>query len=97
MVFPDELNRIVVIVGLSVIVSIVVIVPIVTWRSLTNRPIVPEGKKLESATPLYIGIAFFFSFAVASFLTEMPIFGVTFIIMLIICIGLLSAFKKGKV
>jgi hypothetical protein len=92
---PEELFKLIVIIGLSLIVSFVIIVPVMIWRLLTRKPLLPKGKKIESPTLFYIGIIFFGGFTLATFSTNMPYFGSTFLLMLLACIGGLIAYKKG--
>ena len=94
---PEELIMLIVIVGLSLIVSFVIVVPVLIWRLLKRKPLLPKSEKLESPALFYVGILFFAGFAIAAFFTSMPYFGSAFVLMLLACICCLIAYRKGKI
>jgi hypothetical protein len=94
---PEELFKLIVGLGLSLIVSLIIIVPVIIWRILRRKPILPKGEKFESPAPFYIGIILFGGFALAAFLTSMPYFGSAILLMLLAFVIGLIAYKKGKI
>jgi hypothetical protein len=94
---PEELYKLVVGLGLSLIVSFIIVVPVIIWRILKRKPLLPKGEKMESPTPFYIGIILFGGLALASFLTSTPYFGTALLLMSLACVFGLIAFKKGKI
>jgi hypothetical protein len=92
---PEKFFKLIVIVSLSLIVSFIIVVPIILWRFIKRKPVLPKGKKIESPKIFYIGILLFGCFALAAFLTSMPYFGSAFLLMLLTCVCGLVAHKRG--
>jgi glucan phosphoethanolaminetransferase (alkaline phosphatase superfamily) len=92
---PYELSELLSIVVFSILLSLCIIIPIIVWRLIRRKPVVPKGKKLKSPIMLYAGITFFGGFAVVSFIINRPYYGSAFsIFMAAYVIGLL-AYRKG--
>jgi hypothetical protein len=90
-----ELSELLSIVIFSILFSLCIIIPIIVWRLIRRKPIVPKGEKLKSPSMLYAGITFFGGFAIVSFVINRPYFGSAFtIFMTAYLIGLL-AYRKG--
>ena len=92
---PEELFKIIIILGLSLIVSIILVLPVVVWRMIKRRPLVPEGSKIESPAIFYVGTVLLGGLAIIAFIYKMKYFGALFLIMLLIPISGIVAFKKG--
>ena len=72
---PEELLKLLIVVGLSLVVSLTITVPIILWRLIRRKFILPKGKRLNSPNVFYAGIVLFGSFAALSFFTHRPYFG----------------------
>lgn len=94
---PEELAKLIAGLGLSLLVSFIIVVPVLIWRRLKRKPLLPKSKKIESPTIFYFGIILFGGFALASFLTGSPYFGTAFLLMLFGFACCLMAYKKGKI
>lgn len=93
---PEELFRLLAIVVLSTLFSLCIIVPIIFWRLIKKRPVIPKGEKLQSPFILYLGIALFGGFAAASFIKGMPYFGSSFMIFMSAYVIGLIAYRKRR-
>ena len=92
---PEELLKLLVTIGLSLAFSILIIAPVIIWRIVRKKPIIPKGYKFESPKIFYAGILVFGIFSVLSFLTGTPYHGIVlFIFMSLYIIGLI-AYNKG--
>jgi hypothetical protein len=92
---PYELSELLSIVIFSIFLSLCIIIPILVWRLIRKKPVVPKDDKLKSPSMLYAGIALFGGFAIVSFVINRPYFGSAFtIFMTAYVIGLL-AYRKG--
>lgn len=92
---PEELFRLLAIVIFSILFSLCIIVPIILWRLIKKKPVIPKGKKLQSPFILYFGIVLFGGFASASFIIGMPYFGSAFMIFMSAYVIGLIAYSKG--
>ena len=92
---PYELSELLSIVIFSLLLSFCIIIPIIIWRLIRRRPVVPKNEKLKSPSMLYAGIVLFGGFVVVSFIINRPYFGSAFtIFMTAYVIGLLAD-RKG--
>lgn len=92
---PEELFKLLAGLGLSLILSAIIIVPVIIWRVIRRKPILPKGEKIESPTLFYIGITVFCGFALLAFIINMPYFGSAIMLMLLAFVCGLIAFKRG--
>jgi len=93
---PEELFKLLIIIGLSLLVSLVFIAPVIIWRAIRRKPLFPKGKKIESAKIFYFGIILFGVFASILFYTGKPYFGSAILLVFLVFIIGLIAFKKTK-
>lgn len=93
---PEELFKLFMIIGLSLVVSLIFIVPVIIWRAIRRRPFFPKGKKIESANTLYLGTFLFGIFTVISFYTGRPYYGSAILIVFLSFVFGLVVFKKSK-
>jgi len=92
---PEELFKLLIVMGLSLAVSLAITVPIILWRLIRRKPIPPKGKRLNSPNVFYAGIVLFGSFAALSFFTERPYFGSAILLGMVLFIWGLIAYKRG--
>ena len=92
---PQELFTLLVIIGLSIVVSIIIIIPVILWRIIKKRPILPKGEKFQSPKIFYFGILLFGCFGVFSFVAGMSYLGSFILLIMFVFIGGLIAHKKG--
>lgn len=93
---PEELFKLLIIIGLSLLVSLIFIVPVIIWRVIRRKTLFPKGKKIKSAKIFYLGIILFGIFAAISFYSGRPYFGSAILLILLAFIFGLIAFKKTK-
>ena len=79
---PEELFKLLVIIGLSLAVGLLIVLPIIVWRAIRREPLLPKGKKIKSSRILYFGAILFGGFAIISFFIGRPYFGSAFLLML---------------
>jgi len=92
---PEELSKFLVVIGLSLAVSAVIIIPIILWRLIRRKPLVSNRTKLNSPNVFYFGIVFFGGFAILSFFTGRPYFGSAILMFMVLFIWGLIAYKRG--
>lgn len=87
-----------ILIGFSIVVALAIVVPIVLWRILNKRPILSEPtSKKETPQVVVLGIGLFALIAVVCFLSGMPYFGITFVLILVIgLIGYLCYKKRFR-
>ena len=56
---PEELFELIILIGLSIVVAIIFLIPIIIWRLIRGKTIYHGARKLDSPTVLYVGIIFF--------------------------------------
>lgn len=93
---PEELFKLLIIIGLSLLVSFIFIIPVIIWRSVRKKPLFPKGKKIESVRIFYLGIILFGVFAAFSFYTGRPYFGSAILLIFLSFILGLIVFKRDK-
>ncbi|CAB1065839.1 hypothetical protein D1BOALGB6SA_10638 [Olavius sp. associated proteobacterium Delta 1] len=81
---PEELIKLLIIIGLSLAVGILFSVPVIVWRAIKRRPLLPKGKKIESPRIFYFGFLLFGGFATISFFIGRPYFGSAFLMVLFV-------------
>jgi len=95
---PEDLLKLIVVVGLSLIVSFIIVTVMLIWRLFKRKPLLPiKDEKIQSPAPFYIGILLSGGFSLVAFLINKPYFGSAILLMLIICIFGLIAYKKGRI
>jgi hypothetical protein len=72
-------------------------VSILLWRIIRRRPLLQINKdeKIKSPAMFYVGIILFGTFSLDSFITGSPYSGIFLFLMLISCILIIIAQKKG--
>lgn len=92
---PEELLKLLIVIALSIVISVIIVLPVIFWRIIRKKPIIPKGEKIESPNIFYIGIAVFGGFGILAFITGMPYHGIVILIFMCAYLAGLYAYKKG--
>lgn len=96
---PNEFYELIEVLGSGLIIGVIFVVPVVIWRLIRRKPILPykQPERMESSIPIFTGILMFGGFCLGSFLTGKIYFGSAFFILFLAFVFPLIAYKKGKI
>jgi len=92
----EDFYKLIGVLCVSVLVGFIIIIPTLIYRLLKRKQLIPEAEKIESPMLFYIGIIFCCVLSISAFLKGMPYVGSAIILILLIDICMLVAYKKGK-
>ena len=92
---PEELFELIILIGLSIVVAIIFLIPIIIWRLIRGKTIYHGARKLDSPIVLYVGIIFFSGFGLLAFATGKPYYGSVFLLFMVLFIIGLIAYQHG--
>lgn len=94
---PEELIQLIYLLGFSIIIASIFVIPVLLWRALKGQPLLDlkNREKFESPKIFYIGIFLFSGGALWAFHDKMPYHGMFLLIIVGLCLIGLIAYKKG--
>lgn len=93
---PEELSKLLIIIGLSSAVGLILALLVVVWRAFRRAPLFPKGKRIKSPRIFYFGTILFGGFAIFSYFFGRPYFGSAFLLIFFAYVFGLIAYIRSK-